>query len=233
MAFYDSAFYDGTARYDEVAPATQRSKMIQLKLELQSKDDAGLRQYSANHISKMNGNAAFPTPVPSTANFQTIHDAFSAALTASDNAQTAAAQATIAKDAARAALEAALSHRAKNIEGTPGVTEAQAVGTGFALRAPNAPVGAPGKVQHLALTTGDMDGELDAMWNRDKAAKTYDLEISVDPFTPTSWQSRGSVTKSKAAITGLTSGAKMWVRIRAVGTGGTGEWSDPAVKIVP
>ena len=35
-------------------------------------------------------------------------------------------------------------------------------------------------------------------------------------------------------IVGLTSGTKMWARVRAVGAGNaTGPWSDPATKVVP
>jgi len=41
------------------------------------------------------------------------------------------------------------------------------------------------------------------------------------------------VTKSKTAVTELTSGARMWARVRAVNAAGQGAWSDVATKIVP
>jgi hypothetical protein len=32
---------------------------------------------------------------------------------------------------------------------------------------------------------------------------------------------------------GLASGQRVWVRVRAIGAAGPGPWSDPATKIVP
>ena len=40
-------------------------------------------------------------------------------------------------------------------------------------------------------------------------------------------------TAAHVTITGLTSGSRVWVRVRAIGTKGEGPWSDPATKIVP
>ncbi|MEO7300129.1 MAG: hypothetical protein ABI042_16315 [Verrucomicrobiota bacterium] len=42
----------------------------------------------------------------------------------------------------------------------------------------------------------------------------------------------GVAAKSGYVISGLTIGAKTWVRVRAVGHNNTGPWSDPAVKMV-
>jgi len=56
----------------------------------------------------------------------------------------------------------------------------------------------------------------------------------VDPVSPTSWQKKMTVTKSSGTITGLTSGARMWVRVRAIGADPQpGPYSDPAAKTVP
>jgi hypothetical protein len=41
------------------------------------------------------------------------------------------------------------------------------------------------------------------------------------------------VTKSKTAVMHLPSGSRIWVRVRAIGPGGTGAWSDTSTKIVP
>ena len=43
-----------------------------------------------------------------------------------------------------------------------------------------------------------------------------------------------TASKSSATIQGLTSGAKLWARVRAVGADNKpGPWSDPATKVVP
>jgi hypothetical protein len=68
----------------------------------------------------------------------------------------------------------------------------------------------------------------------DPVAKSYEVELSVDPVSPTSWQKKMTVTKSSGTIMGLTSSARMWVRVRAIGAHPQpGPWSDPAAKTVP
>ena len=63
---------------------------------------------------------------------------------------------------------------------------------------------------------------------------SYEIQTSVDPVTATSWAFKQTATKSSATPAGLTSGTKIWVRVRAIGAGNTpGPWSDPATKVVP
>jgi hypothetical protein len=40
-----------------------------------------------------------------------------------------------------------------------------------------------------------------------------------------------TATKSKATVTGLTSGTRYWFRVAAIGSAGQGPWSDPATAI--
>jgi hypothetical protein len=89
------------------------------------------------------------------------------------------------------------------------------------------------QVTNLSASTGDNDGELDIQWDPVRGAKSYEIQVSPDPITSSSWVGKPSVTKSKAALVGLTSGQRMNVRVRAVGSGGLGAWSDPAIKTVP
>ena len=97
-----------------------------------------------------------------------------------------------------------------------------------------APVGTPTQVLDLVVTAGDFDGTLDLAWDPVRGAVSYKIWISLDPVTPTSYAFKKSSSKSSDTITGLTSGVKMWVRVRAIGAGSEpGPWSDPAVKTVP
>jgi hypothetical protein len=45
-------------------------------------------------------------------------------------------------------------------------------------------------------------------------------------MTATSWVAQTSVTKSATALLGLVSGSRQWVRVRAVGSAGTGAGCD-------
>lgn len=234
MVFFDSsATYDSGIVYDEATLAATRTKMIQIKLDLKSKTDAELKQFAVDHIAKMTGNAAFTTPVPGAAPFLALSDAFGTSLTGFDSAQSAAQQATVLKDTNRAALEAALTQRAKNIEGTPGVTEVQVLSTGFSVRSGRTPNSVPGMVANLSITTGDSAGELDLQWDPMATANHYEAQLCAESAFATGVTNLPSVTKSKAVATGLTSGSRMWARVRATNAAGPGAWSDPATKIVP
>jgi len=104
---------------------------------------------------------------------------------------------------------------------------------GFGVKSGKTPPGVPDTVSNLSTTAGDNAGELDLQWDPASGAVSYDVQTSPDPVTATSWIPQKSVTKSKAVVLGLTSGAKVWARVRGVGPGGTGAWSDTATKIVP
>ena len=71
---------------------------------------------------------------------------------------------------------------------------------------------------------------------RDPVAKSknYEVQTSDDPPTTNSWVYAKTTTKSKTTLTSQTSGAKKWVRVRALGLNEIkSPWSDPAVKRVP
>ena len=107
------------------------------------------------------------------------------------------------------------------------------------LRATPTPMGLTPRVMNLLLSIGDMATEIHAHWQSlaKQGVKTYDVQTQLNPLNndPNSgtWVPQPSTTKSKSALTGFTPGARIWVRVRGVGTGGIGEWSDPATSIVP
>lgn len=240
MANYDTPglTYDSGVLYDAVPPPQPPKRMakIKVKLNLDSKSDANLLTFAQAHVTAMTGNANFATPLPATAAFATVLTAYSAALGNFNTAQAAAKTATTIKDTARLALENVLTQRSDYVQLTAnGAADPEAVveSAAFSVKAGGSATTPPEMVANLSITSGDNAGELDLQWDPTRGAKTYDIETSPEPMTATSWTAQRSVTKSKAVLLGLTSGAKMWVRVRAVGPGGTGAWSDPATKIVP
>ena len=105
---------------------------------------------------------------------------------------------------------------------------------GLGVKGRGAPIGPMPQVLNLVLTAGDHDGTLDAMWDPIYGAKSYEVWISADPMSESSWKFARTVGKSSVILTGLTSGSKVWVRVRAIGAApGEGPWSDPATKVVP
>jgi hypothetical protein len=105
---------------------------------------------------------------------------------------------------------------------------------GFSVRADASPVGPLTQVLNLVVTAGDNEGTLDAGWDPTRGAGSYEVQKSAEPVTGTSWSYATVSNKSSVTLEGLTSGNKVWVRVRAVGAANAkGPWSDPAVKTVP
>lgn len=235
MANYDSgATYDSGVLFDAPAlPQPRRKTMAQISLGLSRLPVADLIQTANNIKTAMTGNANFTTPSPTlTAIGTLITSLTNANNTYQANVNTTKQSLTVRDDAA-AALIAGLNQLTGYVQSVAGGDAAKIQSAGMGVKGARTPAGVPDPVANLSITAGDNAGELDLQWDPSNGAKTYDVELSPDPVTPTSWVAQASVTKSKAAILGLTSGAKMWARVRGVGPGGTGGWSDPATKIVP
>jgi len=77
-------------------------------------------------------------------------------------------------------------------------------------------------VRNLSCTSGDHDGQLDLAWDRNEGASSYEYQTTANPMDPASWTTRGSVTQSKVTLSGLTSGQRSYVRVRAIGPLGPG-----------
>ena len=93
------------------------------------------------------------------------------------------------------------------------------------------PIGELPQVTNLSLTEGDNPGELDGHHDPVNGASSYVREKSIT--TDDNWAFAGTSTSSSFTLAGLGSGIKVWVRVAAVGSAGTGPWSDPAVKFTP
>jgi hypothetical protein len=240
VADYDdpSSTYDSGLTYDDpVSPQLfNLMKKFKVKLDLRSKSDTDVLTFAQSHETAMTGNANFTTPLPAVTAFTAVRATYATALGVFNTAQAAAKLATQNKDTARAALETVLTARGNYVELTANAAAdpvAVIESANFSSRAGKTPAGVPAEVTNLAVTAGDHDGELNAQWDPITGAKTYEVQTSPDPFTATSWSKTKSVTKSSAVLTGFTSGARIWVRVRAISAGGEGNWSSEISKIVP
>jgi len=81
---------------------------------------------------------------------------------------------------------------------------------------------APGN-QRLSLT--GMSGELLFKFDRVANAANYSVQSATNPEGP--WQDYALSTTARVTITGLTPGRVYWVRSRANGSAGSGEWGGP------
>lgn len=205
--------------------------MAKVKLELYNRTDPDLLDFAETHIADMAGNANYPTPAPTAAVFDPLVADFDAKLQAFDQAQAAARAATIEKNDARAALEAALTGRGDYVQQASGGDEVKILSAGFQVRSAPAPVGdLPAPVDFLP-TMGDLSGEIDCVWSAVKGARSYLLEWHEHTVT-TGW-SQAFCTKSSHSVTGLVSGKTYIFRVAAIGTAGPGPYSVEAARMAP
>ena len=236
MANYDSPSltYDSGVFYDAVAlPQPTRKRMAKVKLNLDRLSITDLIQRGTDIKTAMTGNASFTTPIPPLATITTQITALTNTNNTYESGLLTQKTNLTNRDNAAAALIAGLSQLGGYVEAASAGDEAKIQSAGMGVRGAKAPVTVPAQVSNLSLTAGDNDGELDAQWDPVANAKTYEIQTSPDPITSTSWVSKPTVTKSKAVLLGLPSGTRVNVRVRAIGSGGTGAWSDPAIKTVP
>ena len=92
------------------------------------------------------------------------------------------------------------------------------------------------QVLNLVLSPGDTDGELNAVWDPVIAARVYEVQTSTNPTDPALWTTYDAPkSPSWLTLSGLTSGTRIWVRVRALGAGDQppGPFRDPATKRCP
>lgn len=232
--------FDAAHRYDAVVvpvppPNLKRSKrMPKFKLDLSKKSAAQKITLAQGHVTGMTGNASFPDAgrLPTDAAFQAVLDALEAAEADVNMKKLAWKEAISTRDAAEAALDAALTTRASYCEAAQPTNDAALISTGLPLRTAPAAVGdlpAPGD---LSATVGDNEGEIDLSCDPVNGANSYEWQCRLHA-DGNAWQSAKNSTTSKITLEGLTPGALYAFRVRAIGAAGPGAWSDEATKRAP
>ena len=237
MPTYDATglTYDSGVLFDDLFPPQPRkNKMAKIKLNLSKLSVEDKITLGNNIKSSMTTNVAtFATPNPTLAAYGTLITNLTNKNAAVVSLRSQLAVAMQDRDVAEKAFDAGSTQMASYVDNVANGDPVIIGKAGMGVRGASAPAGVPDPVSNLSLTAGDSDGELDAQWDPVSGAKTYEIQTSPDPITSTSWVSKPTVTKSKAVLTGLTSGTRANVRVRAVGSGGIGAWSDASSKTVP
>jgi hypothetical protein len=228
--------YDSGATYDDSpAPQQKGHKMAKAKLGLGTLNPQETIELTSQIVTMMTGNANFATPNPPLATITTQKNTTNTSITAYDTSKAGTDALLVTRDANVTTLKNLLTQLVGYVENISGGGAAKIESAGMGVRASTvAPIGAMTQVLELVLSQGDFEGTLDVVWKPVRGAKSYEIQISADPPTGTSWAAKMTASKSSATLEGLTSGAKLWARVRAVGADNKpGPWSDPAVKVVP
>ena len=235
-AIYGQVFYSAGA--SENPQTKKRKPMADIKQNLSRQNPTQLIQLADNQAKLMAPAAPKTPPIPNmAATIAELVTAQAAAKTANDAYEQAkAALASLktvrdnAADALRTKLGETATKAASESKGDPTMLQA----AGYQL-ANATPPPTPGVVQplNLVVTAGDMDGAVDVSCDPPAHTRTFEWQVTTgDPMTGP-YHTAKQTSASSTTLTGLTSGSRIWVRVRAIGTKGEGPWSDPATKIVP
>lgn len=212
---------------------------MKVVLNLKSLSELQLITFASTIITRLTGNATF-TPKPTLSALGSLRDAAQAAIAAAAAARQAAILTGTQKDQALAALRDGITAEAATVQSAVDALpeaqqEAAVESAGMIVQAaPKRLTELPG-IAGLSLTVGDQPGEIDWQCEPVARASFYLVEYTTDPLSPAAkWVSGTPSTKSSGAITGLTPGGSVSVRVRAAGTHDvTGAPAVAGPKIVP
>jgi hypothetical protein len=225
--------WDGGYVYD--GPPEPRSHMDQIKFSASSLPEPEVISTAKTVHTKMTGNSNFTTPNPTLVALQAAIDAAEQATDTYATAEQTLKEKLTQRVAAVDALRVLLTQESQYVANTAKGNGAVILSAGFAIRSGRGPAAPLEAVVNMSCSAGDHAGELDVMWDGQAGAKMYVLQICTgDPLVEANWRQVDLTTKSKFAVTGLTSGTRYWFRVAARGTGNTqGPWSDFAEKMAP
>jgi len=192
---------------------------------------ARLRAISAGIAAE----TAYASLLPEVTLLNGMIDALEASQTALINAQNAVPPATMNRnDKQTLAVEKMWSLLPALGELT--TDDAQLEAIGLRRKSKPSPRPVPAKPTGLELAAGDEEGEVSGQCNGQPGVVDY-YEIQHTQDDPNganpNWVLADTAKKSRFELSGLPTGVKIWVRLRAVNAKGKSPWCDPATCRVP
>ena len=237
-AIYGQVYYASVASDNETNKHTR--PMAKIKLPISRLNPTQRVDTATKHINLCAPEPPDTPPIPNLAAAvaaltakrdlaKTANDAYETALAALASLKTARDEAAMVLGDALAQFVADAESASK---GEPGPLQA----AGFALTgATNTPAPPVQTVQSLALSPGKMPATVQGKCAADPNAVSYEWQMTTGDAVNGPYTTVAHSSGAKATLKNLTSGQRIWVRVRAIGRGenGEGPWSDPATIIVP
>ncbi len=192
------------------------------------KDDE-LMVTAATIIGAMTDNVHFEQPTPTLESVQQLVDDFSTKLSAAR--RRGSPEETALKNESRLPLEAALRQLAYYVNGTADGHLSTLLSSGFPTNGANGTVQVPLKVESLKLSDGRQSGQVRLDFGKQRNVLMYEYQYRLQGESD--WSERLVTSSSRANIIAPLMVAERYeVRVRALNTQGTGDWSDNANILV-
>jgi hypothetical protein len=183
-------------------------------------------------VVAMTNNENFPTPNPTLAD---VSDAIGELQNAQQqvDANGGGKVFITARDSIRQALRALMSQLVAYVNNIANGDAAIILSAALELKKPAVRKGKLGATDYINVK-GIADSEVKVNWGTVDGAATYHVQMSND-VSPLAWQEFAGnlVTDTKAEVSDLPSGEKLWFRVIAVNSAGEGAPSNPAMVRVP
>ena len=214
-------------------PSKASEQMAKVRLDINSISVQGIITTAQTIASGLTNNPSFPTPSPAPSALNAKAQEVDAASQEVESLKQLLKTKQSALDAKRQELRELVKQARNYVELASAGDETKILSAGMQVRAEGTPVGLLPAPMNFSIMEGANPGMVELKWKTVKGSNSYIIERSIDPPTATSWSAASVSTKSKFLLGGLASGEKLWFRVAAVNSAGTGAWSTPIMKIIP
>jgi len=204
--------------------------MKKVVLKLKERSVPNKIEFARSVVLQMNGNANFATPNPA---LSSLNSAANSLETAYVKAQNGGPQDTADMHAKEDSLDLLLTAEGSYVETTANansvtddVAEATILSAGMDVKKTgsiNIPI--------LSVTQGEEPGSV-KLRRKAEEGSVYKWQMSVDPFSNSSWRDAGEGSLATFEITGLTPVTRYWFRVALITGNVQGEFSDPVTFVV-
>jgi hypothetical protein len=229
---WDTGTWDSGNWDSPVTPERKKHMIAKVALNLYGLDNRGKLAKFQTAITKCGEVPPLANPIPLLTDCQAAHDAAEAQLDLIDTKEAELKNLRLVRDQLLDTAVSKYTTLGACVENRSLGDPAFILAKGYDVAGSPTPVPPVGRVTNLSLKHGDHDGAVDASWDRDYSAYSYEVQTSHDPMTPGGWVPNQTSPRSTCTLSGLPSATRVWVRVRAIGGDVPGEYSDPAPIVV-
>jgi len=201
-----------------------------VKLGIDTLTSSALVEKGRNIITKMTGNANFPTPVPTIAELTTVVDALEAtnALVLLNGGR----QEFESRRVALANYSDALRRLAGYVSSIAGGDREMILSSGFETRKRPEPKGRLHAPANIGATGGALPNQVEVKWEGVPGRSSYQVWMTEgDPTVESGWKMVAQTTRNRYVATGLTPLKYYSFRVAALGAAGSSPMSNSATAL--